>query len=275
MFRNANFSNLVWGVIARGVRLVSWWTGWCLQQLAVDWSSAWTWRPVYWTSLIYACKHAETIKKQHDRQASSFSSSQPSFTVLYAPVCLSSTLWNIKKITWAQHCSKWQANALGISKKTLRVRTYIYRRRSRLQTTIYSFSVFDFFFFFSFLFIVTCHMRSLDYKSTWTNCLYISMHSCFLIYILFTDSNEEEKDQPHVSFHVFHFHFLDGEQKAWPYRFAECRGHAHQIEYLLEGANVLFINCGCKKKKERKEKGVKKKPVPPAGFVSDRGCCIA
>lgn len=124
MFRNANFSNLVWGVIARHVRLVSWWT------------------------LIYACRHAETIKKQYDRQASSFSSSQPSFIVLYAPVCLSSTLWNIKKITWAQHCSKWQANALGISKKTLRVSTYIYRRRSRLQTTIYSFSVFDSFFFF-------------------------------------------------------------------------------------------------------------------------------
>lgn len=84
------------------------------------------------------------------------------------------------------------------------------------------------------------------------------MHSCFLIYILFTDSNEEEKDQPHVSFHVFHFHFLDGEQKAWPYRFAECRGHAHQIEYLLEGANVLFINCGCKKKGKKRE--LKKSP---------------
>lgn len=203
MFRNANFSNLVWGVIARGVRLVSWGTGWCLDVASY----------LLRTSFIYACKHAETIKEQYDRHASSFSSSQPSFRLLYAPVCLSSTLWNIKKITWAQHCSKWQANALGISKKTLRVRTYIYRRRSRLQTTIYSFSVFDFF-LFSFLFIVTCHMRSLDYKSTWTNCLYISMHSCFLIYILFTDSNGEEKDQPHVSFHVFHFHFLDGEQKA-------------------------------------------------------------
>lgn len=97
-------------------------------------------------------------------------------------------------------------------------------------------------------------MRSLDYKSTWTNCLYISMHSCFLIYILFTDSKEEEKDQPHVSFHAFHFHFLDGEQKAQPYRFAECRGHAHQTEYLLEGANVLFINCGCKKGEKREFK---------------------
>lgn len=137
---------------------------------------------------------------QFDRQASFFSSSQPSFTVLYGPGCLGSTLRNIKKITWAEHCSKWQANALGISKKTLRVRTYIHQRWSRLQTTtvftIYSFSMFEFFFFFP-LFIVTCHMRSLDYKSTWTNCLYISMHSCFLIYILFTNSNEGEKDQQH------------------------------------------------------------------------------
>lgn len=131
-------------------------------------------------------------------------SSRPLSALVYSPlwsVCLGSTLWNIKKITWAEHCSKWQANALGISKKTLRVKTYIYRRWSHLQTTTV-FTIYCFFhvclvFFFTFfpLFIVTCHMRSLDYKSTWTNCLYISMHSCFLIYILFTDSElgTEEK----------------------------------------------------------------------------------
>lgn len=113
--------------------------------------------------------------------------------------------------------------------------------------TIYSYAVF-FSFLFSLLFIITCHMRSLDYKSTWTNCLYISMHSGFLIYILFTDSNEEEQDQQHISFHVFHLHFLDWKQKAETYRFAECRGHAHQKEYLLDWANALFINCGYKKK---------------------------
>lgn len=173
------------------------------------------WRGALFTedmSSIYACKHAETIENAV-WQTSIFLLilSQRSFIVLYGPVCLSSTLRNIKKITWAQHCSKWQANALGISKKTLRVRTYIHRRLSCLQTTtvftIYSFSMFDFFFFF-FLFIITCHMRSLDYKSTWTNCLYISMHSCFLIYILFTDSKKGGKDQQHVFLSYVLFTFL-------------------------------------------------------------------
>lgn len=184
-------------------------SGWCSSYGLVSFSSslrleAMLWHGALFTedmSSIYACKHAETIENAV-WQTSIFRLilSQPSFTVLYGPGCLGSTLRNIKKITWAEHCSKWQANALGISKKTL-VRTYIHQRWSRLQTTIvftiYSFSMFAFFFFFFFLFIVTCHMRSLDYKSTWTNCLYISMHSCFLIYILFTNSNEGEKDQQH------------------------------------------------------------------------------
>lgn len=105
-------------------------------------------------SSIYACKHAETIENAV-WQTSVFLliPSQPSFIVRQGPVCLGSTLQNIKKITWAEHGGKWQANTLGISKKTLRVRTYIRRRWSRLQTTtvftIYCFSMFDFFLFFS------------------------------------------------------------------------------------------------------------------------------
>lgn len=34
---------------------------------------------------------------------------------------------------------------------------------------------------------ISCHMRTLDYKSTWTNCLNISMHSCEVFTSLFTD----------------------------------------------------------------------------------------
>lgn len=147
-------------------------------------------------SSIYACKHAETIENAV-WQTSIFLLilSQRSFIVLYGPVCLGSTLRNIKKITWAEHCNKWQANALGISKKTLRVRTYIPALKSFTNhNCVHNLLFFHVWFFSLFsLFIVTCHMRSLDYKSTWTNCLYISMHSCFLIYILFTASKEGGK----------------------------------------------------------------------------------
>ena len=83
-----------------------------------------------------------------------------------------------KKVAWAEHCSKWQANALVVSKKTLTAKTYIFEFWSCLQT-IFVFTIYYVFSMFAF-FIITCHMRSLDYKSTWTNCLYISMHSCLL-----------------------------------------------------------------------------------------------
>lgn len=108
--------------------------------------------------------------------------------------------------------------------------------------------MFDFFLFFS-LFIVTCHMRSLDYKSTWTNCLYISMHSCFLIYILFTASKEGGKGSCFPFMCVVYISWTGN--RVEPHRFAECSGHAHQIEYLLEWANV-FIHSGYKKRSKKK-----------------------
>lgn len=124
MFRNANSGNLVSGVIVSHVRFV-FCTGWCLLAALLR-LEAMPWHDAVFTedmSSIYACKHAKTIENAV-WQTSIFLLilCQPSFIILYGPVCLGSTLRNIKKITWAEHCSKWQANALGISKKTLRVK---------------------------------------------------------------------------------------------------------------------------------------------------------
>lgn len=45
-----------------------------------------------------------------------------------------------QRVTWAEHCSKWQANALVISKKRLTAKTYIFQFWSCLQT-IFAFTI--------------------------------------------------------------------------------------------------------------------------------------
>lgn len=101
--------------------------------------------------------------------------------VIYGPFLPQPYLMKHKKDkqeTWAEHCSKWQANALVISKKTLTAKTYIFPVLKLFTNHSRGHNLLCFHVWF--FFIITCHMRSLDYKSTWTNCLYISMHSCLV-----------------------------------------------------------------------------------------------
>lgn len=99
-------------------------------------------------------------------------------------------------------------------------------------------------FAFFLVFIITCHMRSLDYKSTWTNCLYISMHSC-LVFTSYLQTWTKKRRRIYNTFPLMCFIYISRvENKKQPHTI--CRVHRtctwnQNVSFVWRESVVLFL----------------------------------